>query len=87
MKKTASKKNQARKSSAPTKAQLRAQLARDIVAVLSNPECPQIIYNDLADAVLDVFNHTSTARLDTSVAYTQAILDEYAATKEEGSVR
>jgi hypothetical protein len=76
-----------KKKAQPTRAQLRAQLARDITSILANPECPTVIYNDLAGAVLAVFNDTPTERLDVSVAYTLALLDEYAAAKEEGRAR
>ncbi len=39
---------------APTKAQQRARLARDLSAVLSNPECPPVLYNDIGEAPCDM---------------------------------
>jgi hypothetical protein len=39
-----------------TKAKLRAKLARNVAAILSNPETPAKLYNDLADSLCDMFN-------------------------------
>lgn len=33
----------------PTRAELRAKLARDIASILSNPETPATFYNSIAD--------------------------------------
>jgi hypothetical protein len=75
------------KTKKPTRAELRKQLARDITSILANPECPTVIYNDLAGAVLEIFNSTPTARLDQSEEYTLALLNEYAAAQEKGDTR
>jgi hypothetical protein len=67
------------KGKGKSREELRRQLARDITSVLANPECPTIIYNDLASAVLEIFNTIPTFNLDTSEAY--------AAAQEKGGTR
>ncbi len=51
---TKSSTKKARKGSAPTKAEQRAQLARTLSAILKNPETPSSLYNGIADAVCDL---------------------------------
>ncbi len=75
------------KSKDKSPAELRRQLARDITAVLANPECPTALYNDIASGILGIFNSIPTYRLDTSEAYTLSLLEEYAAAREKGEVR
>ena len=41
--------NQPKKS----RAELRKQLARDLSSILSNPECPVLLFNDIAETVCD----------------------------------
>jgi hypothetical protein len=51
------KKSTSKKGKGKSRAELRAQLARDISAVLTNSECPVGIYNDLTDSVSDMLSN------------------------------
>ncbi len=48
------------KTKQPTRAELRKKLARDVAAILSNPETPYKLYNDIADCLTDMFNDLSS---------------------------
>jgi hypothetical protein len=41
-------------TTSPSRAQLRAKLARDLAAVISNPETPVLLYNEIADVLCDM---------------------------------
>jgi hypothetical protein len=55
----------------PTKANLRAKLARDLAAVLANPATPVTLYNAIADCLCDFETrrdfHTA-AHIETTIA-------------------
>jgi hypothetical protein len=51
---TTRKKAQTNAPRKPTPAELRRQLARDLASVLRNPECPVMLFNDIADRVTDM---------------------------------
>jgi hypothetical protein len=54
-KKSSTKKTTTRKqTTTKTRQQLRAELARNIAAIMANPETPAILYNDLADSITEM---------------------------------
>ena len=61
------------KTKQKTKAEHRAQLARDIASILANPETPAMLYNELGGCVTELANHVS---FNTSVMI-EAILTAY----------
>ena len=75
-----------RKTKQKTRKELRAQLARDMAAVLANPETPNIIYNGLGSAINDLFNGLRHPKVDESEQYLAMLLDE-AANEEKGGAR
>ncbi len=43
-----------RAASKPSRIELRKQLARDLAAVMSNPETPVLLYNDIGDVLCEM---------------------------------
>jgi hypothetical protein len=37
-----------------SRGELRKQLARDISSILNNPECPAVLFNDIADSITEM---------------------------------
>ncbi len=82
------KNSTARKSSAAEKAADYAALAHAIAAILASPLTPTVIYNDLAEAVNEVFNRLpNNRRIDESPEYIAAVLTAYGERLEKGGTR
>ena len=65
-----------------------SKLAGHIAAILADPLTPTVIYNDLAEAVNEVFNHLPNNRLiDESPEYIAAVLTAYGESLEKGGTR
>ncbi len=63
-------------------------LAHAIAAVLASPLTPSVIYNDLAEAVNEVFNRLpNNRRIDESPEYIAAVLTAYGESLEKGGTR
>ena len=75
------------KGAKKSRAELLRELARNIAAIFANPECPERIYDALADAMLEIHNRTSGKVLDESEDYQLAILNAYVETREKGGAR
>jgi hypothetical protein len=74
-----------RTASKPTSDELRKQLARDIAAVLNNSECPNIVFNGLAESLNDLFNSLPRehGKIDESEPYITLLLDANARAESE----
>jgi hypothetical protein len=60
----------------PTAKEQRAQLSRDLAAVLANPATPLLIYTNLSLAVNEVYNHLPSSRkIDHSESYLLMVLE------------
>ena len=63
-------------------------LAHAIAAILASPLTPTVIYNDLAEAVNEVFNRLpNNRRIDESPEYIAAVLTAYGESLEKGGTR
>jgi hypothetical protein len=63
-------------------------LAHAIAAILADPLTPTVIYNDLAEAVNEVFNRLpNNRRIDESPEYIAAVLTAYGESLEKGGTR
>jgi hypothetical protein len=75
------------KAQKKSRADLRKQLARDIVSIFNNPETPACISNALGEGTTDLFNSVTTEQREASEAYYLALLDALAGGGEKGGTR
>lgn len=78
-----------RKQSTPTtskksRAELRKQLARDIVSIFQNPETPSCIANALNEGTSDLFNCVSAEQREASEDYYLSLLNALASGEKGG---
>jgi hypothetical protein len=73
---TKSSTKKARKGSAPTKAEQRAQLASDISSILMNPQTPAALYNAIADEIT-TWSSDYLRQIQDTAAYIESCLDYY----------
>ncbi len=70
-------------SSKPSRIELRQQLARDLAAVLANPELPVPLHNDIGEGLNDLFNNLPRHLIciDETEGYINLLLDAVEAAK------
>lgn len=74
-------------SKSKTAAERRVQLARDLAAVLANPELPNDLLDGIRHGMNDIFNGLRTERqnaVECSETYLKNLLDQYADAEAEG---
>jgi hypothetical protein len=66
------------KTNGKSREELRAQLARDIIAILNNPEAPCQLKEGVHEGIIEVFNNMSgeqQRRLEDTEEYIKTLLD------------
>jgi hypothetical protein len=82
---TARKSAASKPPQAVVRAELRKKLARDIVSIFNNPECPACIGNALSEGTSDLFNSVTTNSREASETYYLALLDALANQEKGGA--